>query len=93
MHRDQVFSVPPGAELLASTEVCGNHGFVIPGRAITVQGHPEFTADIMDEILELRHQSGLFTDELYKSGKSRNNDEHDGVFMAKVFLKFLLQGH
>ncbi|KAL2164819.1 hypothetical protein VTH06DRAFT_115 [Thermothelomyces fergusii] len=89
MHRDQVLGLPPGAELLASTEKCGNHGFVIPGRAICVQGHPEFTGDIMDEILELRHQSGLFTDELYQDGKSRNSDHHDGVFVAQVFVKFL----
>ncbi|KAL2190027.1 class I glutamine amidotransferase-like protein [Thermothelomyces heterothallicus CBS 203.75] len=89
MHRDQVFSVPPGAELLASTEKCENQGFIIPGRVITVQGHPEFTEDIMDELLELRHQSGLFTDELYQSAKTRNGDHHDGVFVAQVFVKFL----
>lgn len=89
MHRDQVFSLPAGAELLASTDRCGNHGFVIPGRVITVQGHPEFTEDIMDELLELRHETGLFTDELYQSGKARNGDHHDGVYMAQVFLKFL----
>ncbi|KAL2140175.1 hypothetical protein VTI28DRAFT_4191 [Corynascus sepedonium] len=89
MHRDQVFSLPAGAELLASTDRCGNHGFVIPGRVITVQGHPEFTEDIMDELLELRHKTGLFTDELYQDGKARNGDHHDGVYMAQVFLKFL----
>ena len=89
MHRDQVFSLPAGAELLASTDKCPNHGFIIPGRVITVQGHPEFTEDIMGEILELRHQSGLLTDEVYQSGVERNGDHHDGVFMAQVFLKFL----
>lgn len=89
MHRDQVFSVPPGAELLASTDKCMNHGFIIPGRVITVQGHPEFTEDIMREILELRHESGLFTDDVYQSGMTRNGDHHDGVLMAQVFVKFL----
>ena len=89
MHRDQVFSVPASAELLASTDKCMNHGFVIPKRVITVQGHPEFTEDIMQEILELRHESGLFTDDVYESGKARNGDHHDGVFMAQAFLRFL----
>ncbi|GAB1319289.1 Class I glutamine amidotransferase, putative [Madurella fahalii] len=89
MHRDQVFSVPAGAELLASTDKCMNHGFVIPGRVITVQGHPEFTEDIMREILELRHETGLLTDEVFQSGMERNGDHHDGVLMAQVFLKFL----
>ena len=89
MHRDQVFGVPAGAEVLASTEKCPNHGFNIPKRVITVQGHPEFTEDIMGEILELRHESGLLTDEVYQSGVTRNGDHHDGVLMAQVFLKFL----
>lgn len=89
MHRDQAFSLPAGAELLASTDKCMNHGFVIPGRVITVQGHPEFTEDIMREILELRHETGLFTDELFQSGMERNGDHHDGVLMTRAFLKFL----
>ncbi|SPQ20241.1 7e267bcc-6487-4fdf-84ba-ac5622dabeff [Thermothielavioides terrestris] len=89
MHRDQAFSVPAGAELLASTDKCMNHGFIIPKRVITVQGHPEFTEDIMRELLETRHASGLFTDELYESGVARNGDHHDGVLMAQVFIKFL----
>ncbi|KAK4096535.1 class I glutamine amidotransferase-like protein [Parathielavia hyrcaniae] len=89
MHRDQVFGVPAGAELLASTDKCPNHGFVIPNRVITVQGHPEFTEDVMGEILELRHDSGLFTDQTYRSGVARNGDHHDGVFMAQAFIKFL----
>jgi GMP synthase-like glutamine amidotransferase len=89
MHRDQVFNVPAGAELLASTDKCMNHGFVIPKRVITVQGHPEFTEDIMREILELRHETGLLTDEVFQSGMERNGDDHDGVLMAQVFLKFL----
>ena len=89
MHQDQVYGIPAGSHLLASTEKCPNHGFVIPGRAITVQGHPEFTEDIMRELLELRHESGLFSDEIFSNGMRRNADDHDGVFMAKGFIKFL----
>lgn len=89
MHRDQAFSVPAGAELLASTDKCMNHGFVIPKRVITVQGHPEFTEDIMRELLELRHENGLLSDDVYDSAVARNGDHHDGVLMAQVFLKFL----
>lgn len=89
MHRDQALGVPAGAELLASTEKCPNHGFLIAGRVITVQGHPEFTDDIMQEILITRHVTGLFTDEVFQSGMDRRADEHDGVMMARVFLRFL----
>jgi hypothetical protein len=89
MHRDQAFGVPPGATLLASSTKCPNHGFLLPGHVITVQGHPEFSSDIIQEILEARHATGLFTDDVYQSGMARRSDPHDGVLMARAFLKFL----
>jgi len=89
MHRDQAFGIPPGATLLASSAKCPNHGFLLPGRVITVQGHPEFSSDIMQEILEARYATGLFTEDVYQSGMARRNDSHDGVMMARAFLKFL----
>ncbi|KAK0721708.1 class I glutamine amidotransferase-like protein [Lasiosphaeria miniovina] len=91
MHRDQAFGLPAGAELLAESDKCANHGFVMPGRAITVQGHPEFTEDMIREILEARHATGLFSDELFQSGMDRKGNEQDGVLMARVFLKFIQQ--
>ncbi|KAK1836817.1 class I glutamine amidotransferase-like protein [Podospora conica] len=89
MHRDQALGVPPGATLLASTPACPNHGFIVPGRVITVQGHPEFTEDMMGEILETRRGAGLFDDGLFRDGMARRGEEHDGVVMARVFLEFL----
>lgn len=89
MHRDQAYGVPDGATLLASTDICPNQGFLVPGKVITVQGHPEFTGEIMGEILESRHAIGLFPDGLYESGMERRAEEHDGEALARVFLKFL----
>lgn len=89
MHRDIVFSNPEGAENLAENNICTTQGFVISGKAITVQGHPEFTGDIVSEILELRHDTGVFTDEDYTSGVSRAKIEHDGVRIAQAFLRFM----
>ncbi|KAK4184839.1 putative glutamine amidotransferase [Podospora australis] len=88
MHRDQVYGTPAGATRLASTEKCPNHGFFVPGRVITVQGHPEFTAEIMQEILDLR-RGAVIPEEVYQSGIDRNGDDHDGVFMTKAFVRFL----
>ncbi|KAK3688218.1 class I glutamine amidotransferase-like protein [Podospora appendiculata] len=91
MHRDQVFSLPAGAELLAETDICPNQGFIIPGRVITIQGHPEFTEFIMDELLRARHSTGLFSDDVFQSGMDRNGDHHDGLVVARAFIKFLQQ--
>lgn len=89
MHRDAVSSLPPGAEPLAENDVCPVQGFFIPGKVITVQGHPEFTEPIMKEILDLRHEAGILSDALYKSGIERVADEHDGVAIAQAFLRFI----
>jgi GMP synthase-like glutamine amidotransferase len=89
MHRDIVFSNPEGAQNLGENDVCATQGFLLPGRAITVQGHPEFTGEITTEILELRHDTNVLTDEVYSSGVDRANNDHDGVKIAQAFLRFM----
>lgn len=89
MHRDIVFSNPEGAQNLGENDVCDTQGFLLPGKAITVQGHPEFTGEIISEILELRHDTKVFNDEVYSSGVDRANNDHDGVKIAQAFLRFI----
>jgi GMP synthase (glutamine-hydrolysing) len=89
MHRDVVLSYPADAEPLAETDVCPVQAMLIPGRAITVQGHPEFTEEIVREILEVRHVNGILPDAVFKSGMDRVGNEHDGVAIAQAFLRFL----
>jgi GMP synthase (glutamine-hydrolysing) len=89
MHRDEVSSYPKGAVPLAENDVCPVQGMLIPGKVITVQGHPEFTEGIVRELLETRHYAGIFPDEVYKSGIARVADDHDGVAIAQAFLRFL----
>ena len=89
MHRDAVASLPAGADSLAETDICAVQGFVIPGKVITVQGHPEFTGPIVKEILDSRHKMGILTDEIYQDGVDRVQNEHDGVPIARAFLRFL----
>lgn len=88
MHRDYVTTTPEGAEPLAENDVCATQGFFVPGRAITVQGHPEFTGDIVSEILGLRVETKIISEDMYRSGMDRVRDEHDGVRIAQAFLKF-----
>lgn len=91
MHRDVVRSTPPeGVQLLGSTSLCTNQGMYAPHRFITVQGHPEFTGTIVTEIVNLRHEMGLFTDDMAQDALGRVEKEHDGVVIATAFLKFLL---
>ncbi|KAI0016876.1 putative class I glutamine amidotransferase [Xylariomycetidae sp. FL0641] len=89
MHRDAVLSFPPGAVHLAQTDVCQNQAMYIPGRMISVQGHPEFTEDMVREILKLRKYGGILGDDIYEDGMRRVANKQDGVEVAKAFLRFL----
>lgn len=90
MHSCVVFDYPNEVEQLAYSPRCEVQGMYIKNRLITVQGHPEFTKDIVTELLESRHASGVFDDTMYEDGIKRVGDKHDGVLVGKAFIKFLL---
>ncbi|KAM0180832.1 hypothetical protein ACHAPF_002125 [Botrytis cinerea] len=91
MHKDVVYEYPKEVEQLAYTDKCATQGMYIKGRLITVQGHPEFTEEIVRELLEARHASGVFDDETYEDAVGRVNKDHDGVKVAQAFLKFIME--
>lgn len=92
MHRDIVFEFPPNSIPLGSNAICEVQAFYSPGRYISVQGHPEFTEEIISEVLFNRHTVGIFSDELYADAMKRAPIPHDGVAIARAFLKFIREG-
>jgi GMP synthase-like glutamine amidotransferase len=60
-------------------------------RLITVQGHPEFTKDIVVELLERRHEGKILDDETFNEAMSRVSHDHDGLAIAEAFIRFLLE--
>lgn len=90
MHRDIVFAYPPDVEELGSNAICKVQGMYIPRRLLTVQGHPEFTEEIMTEILEARNAMGVFDDAAFADAMLRVVKPHDGLVVSKAFLRFLL---
>ena len=96
MHRDIVTAMPtmPRAneklELLGSSPKCQYQSFYCKNRIISVQGHPEFNQEIVTEILEARHKTGIFDDATFEDAISRVGNTQDGVYIAGIFLKFLL---
>lgn len=91
MHRDIVVGYPEGVERLAYTEKCDVQAMYVPKRFITVQGHPEFTEEIVRELLEVRHKTGVFDETVYKDAMDRVDKYQDGVVVAQAFLRFLLE--
>ncbi|KJZ78539.1 hypothetical protein HIM_01930 [Hirsutella minnesotensis 3608] len=92
MHRDIVTELPPDAISLGSTASCEIQAIYSPGRYLCVQGHPEFTGEIISEILFNRHTVGIFSDEVYEDGMRRASVPHDGVLVGKAILKFMREG-
>ena len=92
MHKDIVFEYPDSVQPLGSSPKCENQGMLIPRKLITVQGHPEFTEEIVRELLETRHQQGIFDDATFKDTMGRVANPHDGVLVSGAFLTFLIDG-
>ncbi|EGP84723.1 uncharacterized protein MYCGRDRAFT_75463 [Zymoseptoria tritici IPO323] len=91
MHRDIVYTYPPSVEPLGQTDRCDVQGMYEKGRLVTVQGHPEFTGDIVEELLQSRHKQGIFDDKMFEEGMERVRRPHDGVKVGAAFLRFLLE--
>lgn len=92
MHRDIVAEFPQGAIPLGSNAICTVQAMYSPGKYITVQGHPEFTGEIVTEVVTNRHNVGVFSDEMYTDAIKRATIPHDGIAIARAFVKFLHQG-
>lgn len=91
MHQDIVFSYPDHVQHLGYTDRCKVQGMYVPKRVITVQGHPEFTGAIVEELLKRRHDQGIFDDTMYNDGMSRVQIPHDGVRIGAAFLRFCVE--
>jgi hypothetical protein len=62
-----------------------------PSRFVTVQGHPEFTGEIVTEIVQNRARLGVFNESQAQDALERAGNEHDGVAIGTAFLRFLLE--
>ena len=91
MHRDIIYNYPSEVEQLGGSDLCHVQGMYAKGRLISVQGHPEFNGDIVAELLERRHNMGIFTTEEYHEAMARATNHHDGQKVAAAFIRFLLE--
>ena len=105
MHRDHVPRVPPSFHLLGSTSVTKNQGMVkfydsderTPKpdvsqiHILSVQGHPEFTAAIIKEVIRVRKESGVLDKDTAESALACADERNDGVSIARVIWEVILQ--
>lgn len=91
MHKDHVPVIPENFTLLGSTAVSQNQGMVKRYttssqqwkageiHVLTVQGHPEFSPDIVNLVVDAREKSGVMDAETVRTAREKANKRDDGV--------------
>ena len=86
-HQDQVFELPSGAELLATSAFCPVAAFRVENHVFCVQAHPEFIEDFSAYLLDKRRS--ILGEEKYRSSTASLVFGHDGEVIAKAMLAFI----
>jgi len=80
-HQDQVIKRPDGARVLGSNAFCENAVLAYGDHILTVQPHPEFTAPVINQLLEHRAK-GVVPADLIASATENLNKPVDNAAMA-----------
>jgi GMP synthase-like glutamine amidotransferase len=86
-HQDQVFALPPGAKLLASSMFCPIAAYTVDNHIFCVQAHPEFDTQYCTYLLDKRRSQMPEAD--YTTAKTSLRNSHDGAFIARAMAAFL----
>lgn len=55
----------------------------------SLAGHPEFSTDIVEKVIEVREKGGVFPAELAKASRGYAKESDEGVRIGRVFLKMM----
>ncbi|WP_035517532.1 glutamine amidotransferase-related protein [Pseudohaliea rubra] len=86
-HQDQVQRPAPGSAVLAGSEFCENAVCQVGNHILTLQGHPEFSADYAREIMNFRR--GIIGEATYQEGMASLAEAPERERMGRWILAFL----
>ena len=86
-HQDQVHALPANGKTLAQSEFCSIAAFQIGSTALGFQGHPEFSKDYSEAIMELRRD--IIGEEVYQTGMASLSEVPQGDLVARWSLDFI----
>lgn len=92
LHQDEVYELPPGAEVLASSDDTGIEMFGMGNQVLGIQGHPEFQEDIALDILNNYLRSwcaGIPEEMLDKAKSSLAQGKADSQILHQLCKSFL----
>lgn len=84
-HQDQVITPPPGADVIVRAEKCRFAGFSYPGKALTLQSHPEFTGKYFVGLLE--DKSEFLPPDIREAAEAGSSETLDGDFHPIALLR------
>lgn len=86
-HQDQVFDLPQGATLLATSDYCPVAGFTVGEQVFCVQPHPEFVPEYSAFLLDKRR--ALLGEETCRKATESLVHGHDGPQVAQRIVAFV----
>ncbi len=86
-HQDQVFELPAGASLVASSNFCPVAAFTVGQEVFCVQAHPEFDEAFSAHLLDKREDT--LGEDQYLSSRDSLQYGHEGHHMARLMVAFL----
>lgn len=90
-HQDQVTEVPQGAEVIGKSDFCAHAALVYDDRILTIQPHPEFGPDIVEDLIRLRGK-GVVPDDLLEGATARLDAPTDAARFADRMAAFFKKG-
>lgn len=89
-HQDEVWELPLGAEVIAFSEKTGVEMFSIGDNVLGIQGHPEYTKDILYNLVErLQNDNSIESGFADDAKATLETAEPNRQFWEKVCKKFL----
>ncbi|WP_262695590.1 type 1 glutamine amidotransferase [Kordiimonas aquimaris] len=86
-HQDQVVKAPDGSKVIAKSDFCPIAGLQYGDQAISVQAHPEFTADYERDLLLARR--GITVSKGVADKALRSLDRpNSAVYIQSLFIEF-----
>ena len=86
-HQDQVFELPKGAALVASSAFCPVAAFTVGQQVFCIQPHPESETAISAHLMDKRR--GILGEERYAAASASLQHGHEGEHIARMVVTFL----
>ncbi|MEM9394839.1 MAG: type 1 glutamine amidotransferase [Pseudomonadota bacterium] len=87
-HQDQVLEAPDGAETIATSVFCHHAGLKYGHRAWTVQAHPEYSAEILKDMIAARRGASSIPESQLDTAELQLSQSLDEAYIVEEIARF-----